>query len=85
MPVPPQSVRASVARNRLLGRSSLYTTVRGSGACTDSTLTAPRPSNSLAQRQPVASAVSRCQDQSTSADVSGAPLWNRMPSRSVKV
>ena len=84
MPVPPQSVRASVARNRLLGRSSRYTTVRGP-ALHRQHLDRAAPSNSLAQRQPVAGAVSRCQDQSTSADVSGAPLWNRMPSRSVKV
>ncbi|MCY1512190.1 hypothetical protein D9M68_466420 [compost metagenome] len=57
MPVPPQSVRASDARNSALGFSSWYTTVWASGASTPVTFTVPRPSNSLAQRQPDLGAV----------------------------
>lgn len=52
MPVPPQSERASVPRNRPLGLSRVNTTVWASGAVTLSTLAGPRPSNSLTQRQP---------------------------------
>ena len=85
MPVLSQSLRASMLRNAPLGSASRNMTCVGVDASTATTLICRVPSKLARQGQPDFGSRKRCQLHTTSADVSGAPLWNVTPSRRVKV
>ncbi len=85
MPVAPQSARANVVRNIGAALSSVTSTVCGSSAFTDSTRAIPLGPKTSRHRQRVAGFKYRCNDQTTSAEVSGVPLWNTTSGRSAKV